>query len=116
MRTMFVSIACAGMALCMTACDSYNKPAATTAAPSPAPSAAPATPVPPTSSDASKGSMTSKPTEAGSAMGGTAPGNVTEPAPKAAGGPTTTGGAPEPTGGDGSKEAAKSAADAKTTK
>jgi hypothetical protein len=49
-------------------------------------------------------------------MGGTAPGNVTEPAPKAAGGPTTTGAAPEPTGGDGSKEAAKAQADTKTTK
>ncbi len=59
--------------------------------------------------------MTSHPAEAGSALGGTAPGNVTEPAAAKAGGSTTTGGAPEPTGGDGSSAAAKSASDAKAT-
>lgn len=103
------------VATLVTACGRNDPPPPATSS---APAASPTTPsstaaVSPSPSDAPKGSMTSAPSEAGSALGGTAPGNVTDPKPNAPGGAVSQGGAPQPTGGDGSKEAAKAEADAK---
>lgn len=84
----------------------------TNASPGLAPSAVAVNPSP---SDAPKGSMTDRPTEAGSALGGTAVGNVSDPKPAAEGGAARTSAAPEPTGGDGTKASAKSEDDSKST-
>jgi len=111
-----LAIALAAGALLHAGCDQ----ARTSAAPAPATgssSPASATPAPASApSDGKQGSMTHSPAEAGSAIGGTAPGNTTDPKPKVEGGALATGAAPEPTGGDGSREAAKAEGDAKATK
>ncbi len=70
----------------------------------------------PSPSDAPKGSMTDRPNEAGSALGGTAPGNVSDPKPATEGGAARNSAAPEPTGGDGTKATAKSEGDNKAAK
>ncbi len=87
-------------------CKEAERPAATPSASTPAPS--PLSSVTLAPSDASKASMTTPgaPAEAGSAIGGTAAGNTTDPQPTGTGrGSATSASPPEPTGGDGSPQA-----------
>lgn len=122
MRTL-VTTACAVLVTALAAgCDQAKAPPAVP----PAVSSAPATPstggapsavaVNPSPSDAPKGAMTDRPNEAGSALGGTASGNVSDPNPPGGRGAAPGGTAPEPTGGDGTKATAKSEGDSKATK
>lgn len=121
---MFVTTACLALGAALAGCDQAKPPstaaapatssaAAATASPGLAPSAVAVNPAP---SDAPKGSMTHSPNEAGSALGGTAAGNVTDPKGTTTGGAATGGAAPEPTGGDGTREAAKAEGEAKAAK
>jgi len=97
----------AAMAILSSACEKAPPPAVKTQAGPTSPNVAP--PVPATPSDAPKASMvTPGAKEAGSAIGGTAGGNTTDPRPPGAGGgPAETRAAPEPTGGNGSPKAAE---------
>lgn len=115
MRTMLAITLAAG-ALLHAGCDQARTPTApATATGSSSPASATSAPAS-TPADGKEGSMTHSPAEAGSAIGGTAPGNTTDPKPRAEGGAVAAGVAPEPTGGDGSREAAKAEDAAKATK